>query len=79
MSKVRIEVLDLHQAKVWVDGVEQKNLVGISLNVGMADDEAASLVLTQRIYGGDILACGAMEVTVLDNQGSREWTPAQAP
>lgn len=78
MRKVRIEVLGLNQAKVWVDDVEQKNLVGIRLNVGIDDDEAASVVLTQRIYGGVVEVSGAMDVTVLDNEGSRRWAPAEA-
>lgn len=73
MSKVRIEVMGPNEAKVWVDDVEQTRLIGIDLRVGLKD-EPASVVLTQRIYG-EVEVEGVMEVTVLDNQGSRAWAP----
>jgi hypothetical protein len=74
MSKVRIEMNGPMRGKVWVDGVEQQNLTGLSLHVDVVEDVPCRVVLTQTIYCPELELDGVeVDVTTLTNNGAREY------
>jgi hypothetical protein len=76
MNHVKIELTGPSTGKVWVDGVEQENLVAVSFDVGISSPALVELV--QRIHPTTLEIDGPMDVTVLDNQGARTFVEADS-
>ena len=74
-AKVRIEMTGLHQGKVWVDGIEQTNVVALSMDVDVRNglNNPCRVLITQAIYPSELEIEGEMDVTILANLGARMY------
>ena len=74
-AKVRIEMTGPRQGKVWVDDVEQTNVVALSMDVDVrkGEDIPCRVLITQAIYPSALEIEGEMDVTTLANLGARMY------
>lgn len=66
--------------KVWVDGIELTDVVAVRFGVDVSKhrDGYGCLEVVQRFYK-EIEIEGEMDVTVLDNNGSRTFSDGMGP
>lgn len=74
---IKISMTGPLTGKVWVDGEEVKDVVGLQFEVNLDTDLPSHVTITRRVYGTVELE-GQCDVTVLDNNGSRRWTGSEA-
>lgn len=76
MSNVKVQMTGPQTGKVWVDGVEIDHVVALKFEVDASkEDGLACLEIVQRVRG-EIEINGQIDVTVLDNFGSRLYAKA---
>lgn len=77
MAKAKVVMTGPTTGKVWVDGVELAHVVAVRFSVDVREKkEHAELEVVQRVIG-EIEVEGVMDVTFLDDAGSRVYERAR--
>lgn len=66
-GKVRIEMTGAYRGKVWVDGVEQEDVVALSMDVDVRTDKPCRVLITKAIYPSELELDGEIDVTTLSS------------